>query len=536
MRSKRLMAGLVVAMLATACSGGSDDEGASDESGGTWTLLQYQMADTDLEPYMMEDVDEMGGVGSNDNLDIVALIDRSADYGDDPVLDLGAWVGAKIVHIGEGTAEVLEEPGDLDLADPQTLADFISYGIEAYPADHYALVISDHGASWPGVGPDEGSENDTLNLGELENGIRSGLEAAGADKLDLLGFDACLMASYEVASTMAPLADRLIASSELEPGHGWDYGSLEVAADNGATADELGTALVDGFLAQAQDTGNDADVTLSLLDLTQMDAVDAAMAEFTAALAERTATVSPVVGRRLARNPGYGKSPDPAEDKFLTDLGALVASVGIDALDVSDQADSVLKALNAAVVHKVSGPQAPDHSGLSIYFPPSAQFFDPAYDEIPANAGGWGDFLTAYYDAGAAIPAEQHPAFSSEDGTITIDEDGLTFDGVIDLAGADNIVDATISYGIIGDDGSITFLGDEYAELADDGGGVIGTYDLTSLSITDGEDERAGLRVAHRQRRRRLRHRRADGVLRTRRRCWGDLPGRAPDPQRRRCG
>ena len=32
---------------------------------GSWTVLHYSMGDTDLEPYMMVDVNEMGEVGSN---------------------------------------------------------------------------------------------------------------------------------------------------------------------------------------------------------------------------------------------------------------------------------------------------------------------------------------------------------------------------------------------------------------------------------------------------------------------------------------
>ena len=42
------------------------------------------------------------------------------------------------------------------------------------------------------------------------HGISTGLADAGVEKLALLGFDACLMATYEVASTLAPLADRVI--------------------------------------------------------------------------------------------------------------------------------------------------------------------------------------------------------------------------------------------------------------------------------------------------------------------------------------
>lgn len=45
-------------------------------------------------------------------------------------------------------------------------------------------------------------------------------------KLDIIGFDACLMAMYEVGSVMAPYAHYLLASELLEPGQGWDYSSL----------------------------------------------------------------------------------------------------------------------------------------------------------------------------------------------------------------------------------------------------------------------------------------------------------------------
>ena len=308
---------------------------------GSWTVLQYSMSDTDLEPFMMVDVNEMGEVGSNENLNIVAMIDRSPDYGEEPVLDIGDWVGAKLVHVQPGHAEVLADLGPTDMGDPATLAWFIAEGIAAFPAEHYVVIISDHGAAWRGVGPDDSAES-LLEPVEIQSALATGLADAGVERLDLLGFDACLMAAYEVASALAPYADRLVASSELEPGSGWDYRSLQLLADYpAATVDQFGAAIVDSFIA-----GNAPDTTLALLDLTQMPLLDEAMAAFTSVLIERSATVAPDVGRTLAVNPGYGKSPDPTQDSHMTDLGALTATIGIEALDVSDQADAVLRALN----------------------------------------------------------------------------------------------------------------------------------------------------------------------------------------------
>ncbi len=97
---------------------------------------------------------------------------------------------------------------------------------------------------------DESAGDSVLDLADLQSGLADGLAAAGVGQLDLLGFDACLMGSYEVASAVAPYGDRLVASAELEPGGGWDYGALQLFADDpAATADDLGVAIVDSYLA-----------------------------------------------------------------------------------------------------------------------------------------------------------------------------------------------------------------------------------------------------------------------------------------------
>ncbi len=64
---------------------------------------------------MMLDVNELGEVGSNENLNIVAMVDRSPDYGDIPVLDVGDWVGGLVVYIQPGHGEVLQDLGQIDM-------------------------------------------------------------------------------------------------------------------------------------------------------------------------------------------------------------------------------------------------------------------------------------------------------------------------------------------------------------------------------------------------------------------------------------
>ena len=507
-RRSGLAVAIAALLLTAACSGGGSDDSddkkpaasggdsAADSErtgreGDGWTVLHYSMADTNLEPFMVEDVNELGTVGSNENLHVREFMDRSAEYGEDELLDQGNWVGARVLDLGEpGTAEVASDLGDVNSADPAVLAQFIAEGIEANRAGSYALVISDHGASWPGIGPDEGSDDAVLDLAELTEAIASGLEQAGVDKLDLLGFDACLMANYEVASAMAPLADRMVASQELEPGHGWDYGSLQVLADDpDTTVDELGSAIIDGFEGQAQEQGTQDQITLSMIDLTKMEAVDTAVTDFAGALSEQSAVVAPAVGQSEATTLAFGKSPDESQDKNLSDLGLLAASIGESAPQVADQAGSLVAALDAAVVDDVQGAGTAGATGLSIYLPPVAELADPAYADL-VSSGPWAAFLDTYYDAGEAIPPEQLPAFIDPEAgpEVTFEDDGtVSLLGTFDAAAFGNITEATVSYAVANDDGSVTYLGEEVTDFADDGT-VSGGYDMTSLQISDGED------------------------------------------------
>ncbi|MDP1793222.1 MAG: clostripain-related cysteine peptidase [Acidimicrobiales bacterium] len=481
----------LAAALIIVTSGCSDSGSESSADGGTWTVLHYSMADTDLEPFMVADLNEMGEVGSGGDLQLRAMFDRSPEYSSDDALDLGDWVGAKVIDVGEGTGEVVEDLGDVDMASSETLATFIAQGIEDLPADHYSLIISDHGASWPGIGPDESSENAVLNLAELTEGIASGLEEAGVEKFDLLGFDACLMASYEVASAVAPLADRMVASQELEPGHGWDYGSLSVLQE-GANVDEFGTALVNGFASQAEDEGTEAGITLALLDLTKMNKVDAALGAFTDALAEDTPRVAPAVGRAHATTLGFARSPDETEDGHLRDLGQMAEAIGAEGNGVAQEAKELQAAIGNVVLKQVAGEATEGATGLSIYFPPIADLAADEYGDV-SSAEAWRGFLSSYYAAGEAIPEAEQPSFTDAEGDaeIEFDEDGGVFiSGAFNEAGQDNLTEAIVSYALVNDDGSLTYFGEEFGEIDEDGKPEASAfYDLTALKLTDGEDE-----------------------------------------------
>lgn len=76
------------------------------------------------------------------------------------------------------------------------------------PADRYMLIFWNHGGgSTSGVCFDETADYDGLTIHEINDVLYNFTEANPDFHLDLIGFDACLMATYEAAAHMQYYAD-----------------------------------------------------------------------------------------------------------------------------------------------------------------------------------------------------------------------------------------------------------------------------------------------------------------------------------------
>jgi hypothetical protein len=455
------------------------------------------MGDTDLEPFAVQDLLEMASVGSTDEVNIVALVDRHPEFSDEGVLNLPDWEDTRLLEIGPGSIVELDAPGELNLGSPDTFASFIEAGITGYPADRYAVVLWDHGAGWPGMGPDESDGLDVLDMADLGRGLAEGLSRAGVDKIDLIGFDACLMATYEVAGIVAPYADYLLSSQELEPGHGWNYEALAAIANNPAADPvELGRAIIDGFAAQAQASGTDEDITLSLLDLSLTDELQGALGEVAAAIGTAPADLAPAFAGARSSVLSFGRNPDPDLNSNLVDLGGLLDNLSDRAPSVAGAAAATRAVLADMVLASTAGRATAGASGLSIYFPQFERNFRQGYLFLE-NVPHWPDALASFFQAGAEIPPEQQPEFVEVDGQEVeyfFDEDGLNVAAFFDLAAQDTVIEASIFYGVLDEaEETLYYFGNEPAVIAEDGSGLVfGIFDLLLFTISDGEDTSVG--------------------------------------------
>ena len=87
--------------------------------------------------------------------------------------------------------------GELNMGDPANLSNFVQWAKTNYPAAHYGLVIRDHGDGLGGMEQDDHNQ-DHLTIPELDQSLDS-ITGSGADPLDLVFMDACLMGMIEDA-------------------------------------------------------------------------------------------------------------------------------------------------------------------------------------------------------------------------------------------------------------------------------------------------------------------------------------------------
>ena len=179
---------------------------------------------------------------------------------------------ARFPLTGDGISS-MESMEIRNMGDADTLTDFINYGVRSYPANHYGLILWNHGGGpVGGYGSDSHFDGDGLSLEEIREALGHSVMADSA--FDFVAFDACLMGSAETAGCLDGYADYVIASPELEPQHGYDYRWMTALGDSLPPdmewGEAVGRSMVEAYGAcYASGT---APVAMSLLDMKEYPA------------------------------------------------------------------------------------------------------------------------------------------------------------------------------------------------------------------------------------------------------------------------
>ncbi len=260
--------------------------------------------------------------------------------------------------------------GLLDMASPNTLTDFIRFGVANFPANQYGMVLWNHGAgAVNGFGSDDLFDGDTLTLSELKSALSAAKSKTNV-KFEWIGFDACLMATLETAYTLAPFANYMVGSEELEPNHGWDYKPILNALIRQPTIKgaAIGKVISDGFYNQAYANQTDEEITLSVIQLDQIKPLISAMESWVRVLNNDLTAKSQLNWLAKQRNiaESFGKGSNPEDNSDMVDLGDLALRTSA---KHPAESEAVIRAVKNAVKSKLTSVLAPHATGLSVYFP-----------------------------------------------------------------------------------------------------------------------------------------------------------------------
>ena len=358
-----------------------------------WTVMVYVGGDNSLDPDAWNDLGEMEAVGSTGQVKIVVQLDADKGTSCDGTYRYyvtgGVAPGASCPYYPADIVGVLPEQ---DMADPSVMADFVNWATTNYPADHYLLILWDHGGGWKeasiirGVMPDDNSSS-IMSMQELASGLSSCNE-----HIDIIGFDACLMGmievAYEIESSVMDAPDYMVASERSEWNDGWPYDDFlnHLTSNPLMSAATLGETIVEDYI----DFGY-ASATLSVVDLDNFSSIaDPIFDAFRAALILSGHQAAIATARVNAQLYPYTAN-DIFKDiyDFAYRIYNNVSDCTTEALDVMNFVDNVV------VYEEWVGSDMQDSHGLSIFLTDSKTVgYDANYDSLEFNVDtDWKSFL-----------------------------------------------------------------------------------------------------------------------------------------------
>lgn len=255
------------------------------------------------------------------------------------------------------------------------------------------------------------STDDTSQTFLYNRAVQQALEdQLGEERLDLVGFDACLMAMVETAYALRRSADVMVGSQELEPGTGWKYDEwlAELVATPTMSGADLGKVIVKTYEVFYRKLL--PDTTLSAIDLAKLDTFAGEISAFADVLATNLAVelraIQTARGECYPYAPGYGLHG--------VDLGRFCEQIEAASTnqELRQRASGLRTTLKGVVLENYAGADRQGKfgsTGIAIYFPESRNAYlndldHDGYEKSNTVAPvqfvqdhRWADFLHAYF-------------------------------------------------------------------------------------------------------------------------------------------
>ena len=179
-----------------------------------WTILIYANGNNELEPEVYKRFIELLDIDIDDYLNVIVQLGRAnMDIVKclRPNIDIELnqrWNGVRRYKIRNNQACILGELGNINMADPSSFVDFVTWGMDKYSAARTMVIISGHGAGFVGVMTDYTKEKpymmDILGLTSSLYKIKN----ITGKSIDCLVLDACFMNMVEVWNEIAIIPNK----------------------------------------------------------------------------------------------------------------------------------------------------------------------------------------------------------------------------------------------------------------------------------------------------------------------------------------
>ena len=369
-----------------------------------WTVMVYLNADSNLAPNAPVNMHEMESVvykNTQGLTDVNVLVQYTLPGG-----ETNRYVMAHTTDPSQPvTTQPIEALGTKNTGDPQTLSEFISWAKHESPADHYVLVMWDHGGGFQSRNLSWSTtfNNQSISVPQLHQVLKS------TGPFDLVACDTCLMGMNEVVYELRDTCQYMVVSENLEPGHGYDYaGFLKLLVANpDMVPKDIGTNIVNSYGAYYvahPGTFTGASPTSSCIDMSKVADITTAVNNFCTSLTATTGTDSIVTNptnHLLGELVPYQKFDSPARFWFgdSKDWFGIIRSGNVSP-NINALCDGVTNAITAAVVAEYHDPSFTGAHGLTMWLP-NIDNFTQLKDEYKAlqyaSDSGWLNFIETIF-------------------------------------------------------------------------------------------------------------------------------------------
>lgn len=369
-----------------------------------WTFLVYMAADNDLVSFIELSQRGMEKVGTNDFINILMFV--STHLPDQPKV-------SKKYVVYKNNSTLLGTIENVDSGSENTVVDACQWALQSFPSEHFALIFWGHGYAWrkeKGVCRDDTTGN-KLTDETMAQALKTIYHYCNNKKIDIVGFDACLMANIETAFAIAPYAMYMVASEETIYEDGWNYARLLEPLEKGTLSPEsFARAMVVAYDTYYKNPAIlTEDYTLSAIDLTKIlplahNVNEVALAFNNLLTSTSKTNILEVIGLgRERKNCVFFSDPTMLDLYcFYDNVQNLLGASGLTVTNKTALQLLLTKGMNLfnqCIVSHAEGSAFKGAQGLSIYFPQNSYEVDYNATLFSAAVKQWPLFLQHYITA-----------------------------------------------------------------------------------------------------------------------------------------